>query len=78
MYLMHIKPLTSLKWQPPGGEDHITADGLNLSPGARNIRKADAAGMEGERRVEGAQWHTEQYGIHDMSSADYAHEASGP
>ncbi|KAF4553298.1 High-affinity fructose transporter ght6-like protein [Elsinoe fawcettii] len=39
MYIMHVKPWESSKWTPPEGEDLVTADNLNLTSGARGIRK---------------------------------------
>ncbi|USW58834.1 Putative major facilitator, sugar transporter, major facilitator superfamily [Septoria linicola] len=63
MYITHVPPRKSSKWVPPTGEDLVTADGLYLTPGARGIRKADAAGMEGEQRVEALPPATEQHGI---------------
>jgi SP family sugar:H+ symporter-like MFS transporter len=77
MYIMHVSPLKSSKWQPPEGEQLVTADKLFLEPGARNIRKADAAGMEGEQRVEDVPPATEQHGITDVSGTGYNAEASG-
>ncbi|KAK3702034.1 hexose transporter hxt5 [Vermiconidia calcicola] len=77
MYILHVAPTKSSKWQPPEGEDLVTADALHLAPGAQNIRKADAAGMEGEQRLEDMPPATDQHGIHDVSNTDYPTEASG-
>lgn len=52
MYITHVKPWKSSKWEPPANEDLVTADALYLDRGARNIRKEDAAGMEGGERME--------------------------
>lgn len=77
MYIMHVNPRKSTNWQPPQGEDLITADALHLEPGARNIRKADAAGMEGEQRIDNLPAPTAQHGIHDVTGTDYEAEAGG-
>jgi len=39
MYILRVPPRKSSKWRPEEGEDLVTADRLNLEPGARNIRK---------------------------------------
>ncbi|CAK3868480.1 High-affinity fructose transporter ght6 [Lecanosticta acicola] len=52
MYITHVKPWQSSKWEPPANEDLVTADALYLDRGARNIRKEDAAGMESGAQVE--------------------------
>jgi len=75
MYIMHVNPRQSTKWVPPQGDELITADALYLTPGARGIRKADAAGMEGEQRVEDVPPPTDEYGIHDVSGSAQAHGA---
>ncbi|PIA93621.1 High-affinity fructose transporter ght6 [Cercospora beticola] len=77
MYITHVPPRKSSKWQPPIGEDLVTADALYLQPGARGIKKADAAGMEAEERREDLQLPpaTEREGIHESSGADA--EATG-
>lgn len=72
MYILHVKPWQSSSWVPPEGEDLVTADALTLGPGARTIRKADAAGMESESRVEQLPPATEQHGITDITGSDYA------
>lgn len=77
MYILHVPPLKSSKWQTPSDEDLVTADMLTLEPGARNIRKADAAGMEGEQRVEDVPPSTSEHGIMDVTGTNYAPEASG-
>lgn len=77
MYIMHVPPTKSTKWQAPEGEDLVTADALYLEPGARNIRKANAAGMESGQQVEGVPPATEQHGIHDISGTGYEPEAAG-
>lgn len=77
MYIMHVAPWKSTKWTAPEGEDLVTADALFLTPGARNIRKANAAGMEGEQRVEGVPEPNEQHGIHDVSGTGYEPESQG-
>jgi SP family sugar:H+ symporter-like MFS transporter len=77
MYIMHVPPRQSTKWVPPQGEDLITADALHLAPGARGIRKADAAGMEGEQRIDNLPPPTAQHGIHDVSGTGYEAEAGG-
>ncbi|KAK4575134.1 hexose transporter hxt5 [Recurvomyces mirabilis] len=75
MYIMRVKPWQSSKWEPP--EEEISTDALYLEPGARNIRKANAAGMENAHGVEDVPPPTEQHGIHDVSGTDYEAEASG-
>jgi SP family sugar:H+ symporter-like MFS transporter len=77
MYIMHVPPRQSTKWVPPQGEDLVTADALHLAPGARGIRKADAAGMEGEQRIDNLPPATAQHGIHDVSGTGYEAEAGG-
>lgn len=77
MYLLHVDPKMSSKWQPPEGEELITADKLALDAGARNINKADAAGMENEQRKEEIPAATEAHGIHDVSHTDYVPESTG-
>lgn len=77
MYIMHVPPRQSTKWVAPEGEDLVTADNLYLEPGARGIRKANAAGMESGQRLEDVPAPTEHHGIHDVSGTDYAAEASG-
>jgi SP family sugar:H+ symporter-like MFS transporter len=69
MYIMHVPPRQSTKW--------VTADALHLAPGARGIRKADAAGMEGEQRIDNLPPPTAQHGIHDVSGTGYEAEAGG-
>jgi len=39
MYILHVTPWKSAKWEPPEGEDLVTADKLNLERGGRGIRK---------------------------------------
>lgn len=77
MYITHVSPRQSTKWSPPEGEELITADALFLAPGARSIRKADAAGMESGQRVEDVPAANEQHGIHDVSGTGYEPEAAG-
>lgn len=75
MYILKVKPWKSSKWQPPEGEDLITADALFLTAGARDIRKADAAGMESDQRMESVPAATEQHGITDVSGTGYVPES---
>ena len=77
MYILHVAPWKSTKWEAPAGEELVTADALYLAPGARNIRKANAAGMEGEHRVEDVPPANDQEGIHDVSGTDYDTHAGG-
>lgn len=77
MYITHVPPRKSTKWEPPEGEDLVTADKLFLEPGARGIRKADAAGMETSEKREEIPAATEQHGIHDVSGTGYEPEATG-
>lgn len=39
MYVMHVKPWKSTKWQPPMGEEYGETDRAYLQTGARNIQK---------------------------------------
>ncbi|KZF25822.1 putative MFS monosaccharide transporter [Xylona heveae TC161] len=52
MYILHVKPWESSKWIPPDNEDLVTADRLNLEPGARSIRKNNEAGGGGVQQLE--------------------------
>ena len=70
MYIMHVSPLKSSSWTPP--DELVTADQLYLEPGARGIRKADAAGMESARGFEGERLD----GVEDVSGR-VVPEASG-
>ncbi|QIW98054.1 hypothetical protein AMS68_003572 [Peltaster fructicola] len=42
MYIMHVPPRESTKWEPPSDEELVTADSLYLKPGARDIQKTDS------------------------------------
>lgn len=77
MYLLRVPPWKSSKWVAPEGEDLVTADALYLNRGASAINKQDAAGMEGEQRVEKLPEATDQHGIHDISGHGAEPEASG-
>ena len=77
MYIMHVSPRKSTNWVPPQGEDLVTTDALHLTPGARNIRKTDAAGMEGEQRIDALPQPTAQHGIHDVAGTGYEAESGG-
>jgi len=77
MYIMHVPAWKSTKWEPPEGEDLVTADAMYLEPGARGIRKGDAAGMETGQRTESVSNATGQHGIHDVSGTGYEPESSG-
>ncbi|KAH0019679.1 general substrate transporter, partial [Aureobasidium melanogenum] len=78
MYILHVKPWKSSSWTPPENEELVTADALALTSGARGIKKADAAGMESERRVENMQIPaaTATHGIHDVSGTDFVPEST--
>ncbi|KAL2032418.1 general substrate transporter [Aureobasidium pullulans] len=78
MYILHVKPWKSSGWTAPENEELVTADALALTSGARGIKKADAAGMESERRVENMQVPaaTETHGIHDVSGTDFVPEST--
>ena len=59
MYLLHVSPMQSSKWEPPAGEELVTADRMMLDKGNQDIRKAagvdgDAAHREGEGSSDGA------------------------
>ncbi|KAI9664595.1 MAG: hexose transporter hxt1 [Bathelium mastoideum] len=53
MYILRVPPWKSSKWVPPSGEDLVTTDKLNLTPGARDIRKEDGPGEGAMERNEG-------------------------
>lgn len=76
MYITHVPPWKSSKWEPPEGEELVTADALYLAPGARRIQKENAAGMEGESRVENIPPPTDRHGVHDVSGTEIP-ESSG-
>jgi SP family sugar:H+ symporter-like MFS transporter len=46
MYILHVSPRKSSKWEAPEGEELVTADKLALTPGARGIRKERPDGPE--------------------------------
>ncbi|KAJ9619529.1 hexose transporter hxt5 [Taxawa tesnikishii (nom. ined.)] len=46
MYIYEVKPWQSSKWVAPEDDELPNTDALNLTPGGRGIKKADAAGME--------------------------------
>ena len=77
MYIMRVAPWKSTKWTPPEGEDLITTDALFLEPGARDIRKATAAGAESDQQVEGIPDANERFGLSDVSGTGYKPEAAG-
>lgn len=52
MFLLEIKPWQSSKWEPPEGEELITADKLMLNKGASRIDKRTEAGQPGEDQME--------------------------
>lgn len=57
MFLLEVSPLKSNKWEPPRGEDLITADKLMLNKGASRIDKrteAEQPGKEHSERVLGS------------------------
>jgi SP family sugar:H+ symporter-like MFS transporter len=56
MFLLEVSPLKSSKWEPPRGEDLITADKLMLNKGASRIDKRTEAhrpGTEHSERLSG-------------------------
>lgn len=77
MYITHVSPRKSSKWQPPEGEELVTADNLYLEPGARGIRKADAAGMETMEKREDLPAADQYQGVHDVSGTGFEPEATG-
>lgn len=77
MYITHVPPIKSSKWVPPEGEELVTADALFLESGGRGIRKAEAAGMENEEKVEDVPPATEHQGIQDVSGTGYVPESAG-
>lgn len=76
MYILGVKPWKSSKWTAPENEELVTADNLFLTSGARGIRKAEAAGMEGEQRIDNIPPPTEQHGITDVSDTGYVPEST--
>lgn len=61
MFLLEISPLKSSRWEPPRGEDLITADKVMLNKGASRIDKRMEAhwpGTERSKRVLG-NWNAE-------------------
>lgn len=69
MYLLRVPPPKSSKWVAPEGEDLVQTDNMYLGRGARTINKQDAAGMEGEQRLEKLPSANEHHGIHDISGS---------
>lgn len=53
MYLTHVSPRKSAKWDPEEAGGLVTIDNLYLNKGARNIQKRDEAGREGASHDEG-------------------------
>ncbi|KAI9810810.1 MAG: hexose transporter hxt1 [Pycnora praestabilis] len=53
MYIMHVTPWKSSHWIPPPNEELITADRLNLTAGARGIKKTNEAGTGAVEENEG-------------------------
>jgi SP family sugar:H+ symporter-like MFS transporter len=53
MYLLHVSPRKSSKWEAPVGEDLVTADKLMLNAGGRGISKRAEAGRGNSQHVEG-------------------------
>ncbi|PSK34979.1 Hexose transporter 2 [Elsinoe australis] len=66
MYILHVKPWESSKWTPPENEDLVTADDLNLTSGARGIRKTEGQGELRKESVPGVEPGQE----HDPEKAD--------
>jgi len=52
MFLLEIKPWKSSKWEPPRGEELITADKLMLNKGASRIDKRTEAGQPADEQME--------------------------
>ena len=52
MYLLHVSPMKSSTWEPPAGEDLVTADNLALNKGARGINKKREAGVGDDAQIE--------------------------
>lgn len=48
MYILHVKPWKSSKWEPPEDEPLPNTDALFLEPGARGIRKDEGS----DKRIE--------------------------
>jgi SP family sugar:H+ symporter-like MFS transporter len=53
MFLLEVKPWKSSKWQPPVGEELVTADRLRLNTGGRTIQKRQEAGAGHAEQDEG-------------------------
>lgn len=75
MYILHVNPLKSTKWEAPAGEDVVTADSLYLEPGARGIRKQQS--HNDAEKFEDIAPATEHGGIHDLSGTGHTPEVSG-
>lgn len=76
MYILHVKPWKSSKWEPPENEELVTADSLFLTNGGRDIRKEDVAEMEGEQRCESVPAPTAEHGVHDITGTGVEPEAT--
>ncbi len=53
MYLTHVSPRKSAKWDPKEAGGLVTTDNLYLNKGARNIQKRDEANRERTSHDEG-------------------------
>lgn len=53
MYLTHVSPRKSAKWNPKEAGGLVTTDNLYLNKGARNIQKRDEANRESASHDEG-------------------------
>ncbi|KAF2269297.1 general substrate transporter [Lojkania enalia] len=53
MYLLHVNPIKSRKWEPPNGNEIPNVDNLYLTPGARQIKKKEGTGVPSEERRNG-------------------------
>jgi MFS transporter, SP family, sugar:H+ symporter len=49
MYVLNVNPRQSTSWKPTPGEDLVSLDRTNLTPGARDIRK-ETHGTEARRQ----------------------------
>jgi MFS transporter, SP family, sugar:H+ symporter len=52
MFLLEVSPLKSSKWEPPRGDELITADKLMLNKGASRIDKRTKAQQPGTQHSE--------------------------
>lgn len=78
MYLTHVSPRKSAKWDPKEAGGLVTTDNLYLDKGARNIQKRDEAGREGASHDEGMPVAPgEREGVTEMDRSSHPVMSSG-